>query len=431
MQGEPISVLILGGGGREHAIATALLASPSVGRLYAAPGSDAMAAGGVEVIAADASNADEITHICSSKHIDLVVCGPEAPLAAGVGDALRAAGVAFFGPGASGARLESSKVFAKSFMARHGVPTAPFDICESVEQCRAAIARRQPPFVIKADGLAAGKGVFLPDDAAEAESICAELIERKKLGGAGDKIVIEDFTHGRELTLFALTDGDAFEILPPSRDHKRVFDGDKGPNTGGMGAYSPVAVPDGFVELAVGRVLRPTLAGLKADGIDYRGVLYMGLMITPEGGVSVVEYNARFGDPETQVVLPLYDGDIGAAMYAAACGRLRAHIGGESRIVRPNGCALGVVLASGGYPGSFAKGHVISGLDLDTPEVIVIHSGTKRSGDDFVTNGGRVLTVVGRGATFDEARARAYARAERIAFADMHMRSDIGWSEGK
>lgn len=415
------NVLILGGGGREHAIATALSRSKVVGDIHAAPGNPGMK--GVSLHAASPTDAEAILELCRKNDIGLVISGPEAPLVAGIGDALRREGVAFFGPGSAGAALEGSKIFAKEFMSRHGVPTASFDVCRSVDECVAAIAKRKPPFVIKADGLAAGKGVFLPDDRAEAERICRDLIEGHSLGDAGAKIVVEDFTEGRELTLFAITDGERYVTLEPSRDHKRAFDGDKGPNTGGMGAFAPVSVPDGSVERAIREVLEPTLAGLRAEGIEYRGVLYMGLMITPDGSPSVVEYNVRFGDPEAQAVLPLYAGDLGEAMLAAAHGRLAAGKVGSSR------CSLGVVIASDGYPGEFKKGFKIDGLDADIPDTYVFHSGTKLDGGDIVTNGGRVLTAVGVGATFAEARERAYARVRSIKFEGMRYRNDIGWSE--
>ncbi|MDL2264142.1 phosphoribosylamine--glycine ligase [Synergistaceae bacterium OttesenSCG-928-I11] len=435
MNDKKINVLILGGGGREHAIARSLRASEifgAAGELHCAPGNPGMEA---TLHAIDPCDAEAVLRISREHAIGLVVAGPEAPLVAGVGNRLRESGIPFFGPGASGAMLEGSKIFAKNFMQRHGVPTALFDVCETLDDCRAALAKRKPPYVIKADGLAAGKGVFLPDTEAEALAICDDLLNKKILGEAGSRLVIEDFMRGRELTVFAITDGTSYRLLAPSRDHKRAYDGDKGPNTGGMGAYAPVRIPDGFLDTVVRCVLEPTLAGLKKDGIDYRGVLYMGLMILPpdegetEPYVSVVEYNVRFGDPETQVVLPLYAGDLGVAMLAAAEGRLR-----EVPKCGNDGHALGVVLASGGYPGPFEKNFPIEGLDkeLDAkiPGTSVFHSGTKRDASGrIVTAGGRVLTVVGTGATFNEARDRAYERVRAISFEHMHYRNDIGWSE--
>jgi phosphoribosylamine--glycine ligase len=377
-------------------------------------------------------DADAVSALCREREIGLVVVGPEAPLVAGVADGLRGAGILVFGPGADGARLEGSKAFAKDFMRRHGVPTAPFSICRVIEECESAIASRTPPFVIKADGLAAGKGVFLSDDPEDANRICAVLLNGKRFGDAGRVIVIEDYLPGRELTVFAVTDGKSFILLPPSRDHKRAYDGESGPNTGGMGAYAPVALPDGLMERVIGEVLGPTLAGLASEGVDYRGVLYMGLMLSGEGDdtrISVVEYNVRFGDPEAQAVLPLLRGDFGLAVRLAAEGRLS-----ECPPIESGGYALCVVLASGGYPGDFMKGITITGLDdrLDLDGARVFHSGTAGDGKgNIVTNGGRVLSVVGMGDTLEDARASAYDRIGNIHFNNMHYRRDIGWSELK
>lgn len=418
---EKIKILLLGGGGREHAIAHFLLRSEMTDELHAAPGSDAMIGAVRHMI--DPCDSGAVVSLCKSLGVGLVVCGPEAPLVARVGDAVRAAGIPFFGPSGDAAMLEGSKVFAKTFMERHGIPTAKFDVCETLDQCRAAIARRSAPYVIKADGLAAGKGVYLPDDPCEAERICADMIEGRSLGDAGARIVIEDFTAGSELSVFAVTDGTRSIILPPARDHKRALDGDRGPNTGGMGAFAPVTIPDGYLSLVRERVLAPTLAGLREEGRLYRGVLYMGLMIT-ESGPSVIEYNARFGDPETQAVLPLVDGDLGAMMLDAANGCLE-----RDETISDSRSALCVVAASGGYPGKYATGAVISGLDGEEDGSMIFHSGTKRVGGGYVTSGGRVLTVVGVGSTFAEAKSRAYGRIGRISFDGMHYRKDIGWSE--
>jgi phosphoribosylamine--glycine ligase len=349
---------------------------------------------------------------------------------AGVADALRGAGVPVFGPGRDGARLEGSKAFSKSFMKRHGIPTAPFDICRTLGECARALGRREPPYVIKADGLAAGKGVFLPERKAEALNVCCELLEGRALGDAGRAIVTEDYLPGRELTVFAVTDGKSYRILPPSRDHKRIYDGDKGPNTGGMGAYSPVALPVGLMDRVAKEVLEPTLAGLAAENTDYRGVIYMGLMLREENGgvkISVVEYNVRFGDPETQAVLPLMSGDFGSLALKTALGELE-----DCPETVFSGCALCVVLAAGGYPGEFKKGAEMSGLDRDAEfeDTYVFHAGTTVNGEGkIVSNGGRVLAATGVGPTFEVARERAYARASAIGFEGMHYRRDIGWSE--
>jgi len=375
-------------------------------------------------------DAEEVLSLCGAHEIGLIVVGPEAPLAAGISDRAREAGIAVFGPGTDGAKLESSKAFAKDFMRRHGIPTAPFDVCRTLEECETALSPRKPPFVIKADGLAAGKGVFLPQRIDEALAICGDLLSGELLGDAGRAIVIEDYLPGRELTVLAVTDGASYTLLPPSRDHKRACDGDKGPNTGGMGAYAPVKLPDGLLDRVADEVLKPTLAGLASEGIDYRGVLYLGLMLNDEDAetqISVVEYNVRFGDPEIQAALPLLKGDFGMLARAAADGTL-----GECPTVPNEGSALCVVLCSGGYPGGFTKGMKITGLANNGEDsgAYVFHSGTARDGEgNIVTSGGRVLSVVGTGKTFAEARERAYKRIETLRFDNMRCRSDIGWSE--
>ena len=425
----PADTLVLGGGGREHAIVRVLSESRATGHIHCAPGNPGIAAL-AETHALDICDGTAVTDFCLSRGIDLVVTGPEAPLVTGVADALRGAGVPVFGPGKDGARLEGSKAFAKSFMKRHGIPTAPFDICRTPGECGRAIERREPPYVIKADGLAAGKGVFLPERKAEAFDVCRELLEGRALGDAGRAIVVEDYLPGRELTVFAVTDGKSYRILPPSRDHKRAYDGDRGPNTGGMGAYSPVALPGGLMDKIAEEVLKPTLSGLAAENVVYRGVIYMGLMLREERDgvkISVVEYNVRFGDPEAQAMLPLLSGDFGYLTLKTALGELE-----ECPETLFSGHALCVVLAAGGYPGKFEKGAEISGLDRDAEfeDTYVFHSGTAINGEGkIISNGGRVLAVTGVGPTFESARQKAYARAGAIRFEGMHYRRDIGWSE--
>ncbi|MDR1510974.1 MAG: phosphoribosylamine--glycine ligase [Synergistaceae bacterium] len=425
----PADTLVLGGGGREHAIARMLSESRATGRVHCAPGNPGIAAL-AETHALDIRDGTAVTDFCLSHDIDLVVIGPEAPLTAGVADALRGAGIPVFGPGRDCARLEGSKVFAKSFMKRHGIPTAPFDICRALGECERAIERREPPYVIKADGLAAGKGVFLPEHKAEALGICRELLEGRALGDAGRAIVLEDYLPGRELTVFAVTDGKSYRVLPPSRDHKRIYDGDKGPNTGGMGAYSPVALPAGLMDKVADEVLKPTLSGLAAENVPYRGVIYMGLMLREERDgvkISVVEYNVRFGDPEAQAVLPLLSGDFGLLALKTALGELE-----ECPETVFSGHALCVVLAAGGYPGEFKRGAEIFGLDRDAEfeGTYVFHAGTAVNGEGkIVSNGGRVLAATGVGPTFESAKERAYARASAIRFDGMYYRRDIGWSE--
>jgi phosphoribosylamine--glycine ligase len=405
--------------------------SEAIGRIYCAPGNPGIASL-AETRELDIRDPAAVTDFCRSRGIDLVIVGPEAPLVAGVPDALREAGILAFGPGKDGARLEGSKAFSKSFMKKYGIPTAPFDICRAPDECARAIESREPPYVIKADGLAGGKGVFLPEQRDDALAVCRDLLESRALDGAGRVVVIEDYLPGLELTALAVTDGESFRLLPPSRDHKRIYDGDKGPNTGGMGAYAPVTLPAGVMARVAEEILKPTLAGLAAENIDYRGAIYLGLMIGGSGDetkISVVEYNARFGDPETQAILPLISGDFGALALAAASGRL-----GECPEIEYSGNSLCVVLASGGYPGEFARGAEIHGLDSagESADTYVFHAGTARAANGeggIVSNGGRVLSVTGIGPTFETARERAYARVRGISFAGMSYRSDIGWSE--
>lgn len=418
-----MKILVLGGGGREHAVVHALSKSELTTRLHCCPGNP-----GIEKLAVchdgDPCNPREMLSLAKSLGVGLVFIGPEAPLVAGTSDALRGAGIPVVGPDSSGARLEGSKAFSKQFMAKYGIPTSPFDCCANIEECERALSKRSAPYVVKADGLAAGKGAFLPDTLEEALEICRMMLGEKKLGHAGDIIVIEDFVPGVETTVLALTDGKTSRILPSSQDHKRVFDGDKGGNTGGMGAYSPVPwVDEAFQKKVMDEILTPTLKGLEAENIPFRGVIYAGLMVKPDGGVSVIEYNVRLGDPEAQVVLPAFNGDFGKAALACALGKLAD----VEWPVEQHLAALGVVMASGGYPDSFEKGYEITGLDKGMPDTFVYHAGTAKDADGrIITSGGRVLTVVGISGTLQEARDLAYSRARTIGFKNAHYRNDIG-----
>lgn len=418
-----INVLVLGGGAREHAIAWALSRSSVVGEVHAAPGNPGMA--GVLLHSVASLSPEEILSIVEGEDIGLVVVGPEAPLVAGIADALRERGLLVFGPGASGARLEGSKSFAKGFMERYGIPTAPWTLCTTVEEAQEALLRRQPPYIVKADGLAAGKGVVVSMSMEEALGAAKGMLEEGILGAAGKKIVIEDGLTGDELTVLVVTDGTSYRMLPPSQDHKRVFDGDEGPNTGGMGAYSPVPWVGKDLLGRIGReIVEPTLEGLEKEGIPYCGVLYFGLMVDSIGQPRVIEYNVRFGDPEAQVVLPVLEGDFGELLHACCEGRLEDFPWRE-----PTKWAADVVLASGGYPGPFGKGKVISGLrEADgRDDILIFHGGTSRSPEgEIVTSGGRVLSVVGLGTTLEEAVSKAYEEVERIAFDGVHYRRDIG-----
>ena len=417
-----MKVMVLGGGGREHAVVHAFSKSKITTGLHCCPGNPGIAKL-AECHAGDPCRPAEMTALCSKLGIELVFVGPEAPLVAGTADALRDAGILVMGPGASGARLEGSKAFSKQFMKRHGIPTSDFDLCTNLEECKAALSKRSAPFVVKADGLAAGKGAFLPDTFDEAVSICRMMLEEQKLGAAGNLIVVEDYVPGMEMTVLAFTDGKSVRILPSSQDHKRALDGDKGNNTGGMGAYSPVPwVDDKLIRKITDEILTPTVNGLKEDGVPFIGVIYAGIMIKPDGSLSVLEYNVRLGDPEAQVVLPAFGGDFGEVVAACAAGRLAdAEWPGAACV------ALGVVMASGGYPGAFEKGLEITGADEEDENTFVYHAGTKINAQGkLVTNGGRVLTVVGMADDLKTARDLAYARVGKIHFDKCHFRNDIG-----
>lgn len=417
-----MNVLVLGNGGREHAIVHAITKSSEKVELHSAPGNP-----GIAQLAtchhANITSTEEVLALCKKLRIELVVIGPEAPLVSGVTDSLRSNGIFVFGPGKSGAQLEGSKAYAKRFMSRYGIPTAAFDICETLEECDLALGKRTPPYVIKADGLASGKGVFLPDSLAEARIICQNLIHKRSLGDAGATLVIEDFSPGTELTLLAMTDGHSALMLPPSQDHKRAFDGDKGPNTGGMGAYAPVPwVTEELLNKIRTQILYPTLAGLKQEGIPYCGVLYMGLMLFPNGDLSLLEYNVRMGDPETQAVLPLFAGDFFRAILACCQGDLHNF---HTQPVQQT--TLGVVLASKGYPEAPEAGYVIHGLDHPLNNAYVYHAATQEGADkQLYTSGGRVLTVVGMGENLKKAHEAAYSAVQGIRFEGMHFRKDIG-----
>lgn len=416
-------ILVLGGGGREHAVVHALSKSELKPDLHCCPGNPGIAKLAI-CHAGDPCDPQAMLSLAKTLGIDFVFIGPEAPLVAGTSDTLRRAGIPVMGPDSSGARLEGSKAFSKQFMAKYGVPTSDFDCCTNLDECRKALQKRTAPYVVKADGLAAGKGAFLPDTLEEALNICEMMLKEKTLGHAGDVIVIEDFVPGVETTVLALTDGKTARILPSSQDHKRVFDGDRGGNTGGMGAYSPVPwVDNAFQKRVMDEILTPTLRGLETENIPFRGVIYAGLMVKPDGGINVIEYNVRLGDPEAQVVLPAFEGDFGKVALACARGELEeaAWPSSQQRV------ALGVVMASGGYPDSFEKGFEITGLDEEMPGTFVYHAGTSTDAQGkTVTSGGRVLTVVGIAATLQKARDLAYVRTGKIAFKDAHYRNDIG-----
>ncbi|MGC5047904.1 phosphoribosylamine--glycine ligase [Micrococcus porci] len=412
-----MKILVLGNGGREHALLRALSRDPQVGELHAAPGNAGMADAAV-LHPVTATDPEAVVALARDLAVDLVVVGPEAPLAAGVSDALREAGFAVFGPSQAAAQLEASKAFAKEVMAAAGVPTAGARVCATEAEVDAALTAFGAPHVVKDDGLAAGKGVVVTSDRA------AALDHARACLSAGGTVVIEDFLDGPEVSLFVLCDGEHAVPLTPAQDFKRIHDGDAGPNTGGMGAYTPLEwLPEGFVDEVMERVARPVLAEMSRRGTPFAGVLFIGLAVT-ENGPEVIEFNVRFGDPETQSVLARLETPLGGLLADAAAGRL----GADRELRWSDDVAVDVVLASAGYPASSRSGDVIAGLEdaLALEGVDVLHAGTARNEDgDVVTAGGRVLAVVGRGATLAQARERAYAGVAKIRFDGAHHRTDI------
>ena len=436
-----MKILVIGSGGREHAIVSALSKSKIFAArddvkkyLHSAPGNS-----GIARIAqchpANINAPDEILALCKKFEIELAIVGPEESLIVGVSDILRDNGIKVLGPGAKGAKLEGSKSFSKQFMVKNGIPTADFDICTTLPQCKEALVKRQRnhPFIIKADGLAAGKGVFLPDSYDEAYDVCSNLLERHFLGDAGHTLVIEDFVEGKELTVLAMTDGENAILLEPSQDHKRVYDGDKGPNTGGMGVYTPVKWADeALLSKIRTQVLTPTLEGLKKEGISYCGIIYLGLMLKPDGELCLLEYNSRFGDPETQAVLPIFNGDFGEAVLSCCNGTLGEYGKNYSLAsLSESGkkSSVCVVLTSGGYPGFFAPGKRIEGISEaeEMPGVEIYQAGSKADTEgNIMTSGGRVLSVTAIADDIESARAIAYEAVGKIKFEKMHYRTDIG-----
>jgi phosphoribosylamine--glycine ligase len=416
-----VNVLVVGGGGREHALAWALARDPAVDTLVASPGN-----AGIEDVARcvpiQASDVDGIVALVEAESIDLTVVGPEAPLVAGLVDALEARGRRAFGPAAAGARIEGSKAWAKELLLRHGIPTGRAEITDDVTRALIMIDAFEPPYVIKADGLAAGKGVVVTADRQEAVEAVESMLVDRAFGPAGDRVLIEEHLQGREVSVLALTDGEGVLPLEPAQDFKRALDGDRGPNTGGMGAFSPVpAIDDVTGRRITDEILEPTIAALAAEGVPYRGVLYAGLMLTAEGP-KVLEFNARFGDPEAQAVLPRLDSDLAELLMACVEGRL-----GEAKVAwSPESCVT-VVLSSGGYPGPYRTGLPIEGLGAagKSDRVAIFHAGTARRDGRVVTAGGRVLAVSALGTDLADARARAYRAASLVSFEGAHRRSDI------
>ena len=412
-------VLVIGSGGREHALVWKLRQSPRVSRVYAAPGNGGMAEG-AECLPLSATAVAELVRFAEEEGIDLTVVGPEAPLLSGLVDRFEKRGLKVFGPRREAARIEGSKRFAKELMARHGIPTARFRAFTDAAEAKRYVREQGAPIVVKADGLAAGKGVVVARTVEEAEEAVRQAMEERVFGAAGEEVVIEECLFGQEMSLMAFVDGETVRPMEPAQDHKPVFDGDRGPNTGGMGAYSPVPqISREVVRQAVDEILKPTARALAEEGIHYRGVLYAGLMITPEGP-KVIEFNARFGDPEAQVILPRLESDLAEILLAAAEGRLA-----EVEIRWKEEAAVCVVMASEGYPGSYRTGLPIRGLPEPAGDRIVFHAGTRREGDRIVTAGGRVLGVTALGSDLAEARNKAYDAVESIRFQGAHFRRDI------
>jgi len=413
-----MKILVIGPGGREHALAWKLAQSPKASLIFS---SNAAAAGcKVKYNTADLGNNDKVLAFCKAENIDFIVIGPEAPLAAGLADDLKAAGFKVFGAVKAGARLEFSKDYSKAFMQKYGIPTAAYKSFTDIAAAQKYIETLQPPVVIKADGLAAGKGVRICATQQEAQACITDFMSLGTLGASGSKVVVEEFLEGREASVMAFVDGQSYKILPVSRDHKRLLDKDQGPNTGGMGVYSPVKdITAADMDFIKQNVFDKTLAGLKAENIDYCGIIYAGIMKGAKG-INVLEFNCRFGDPETQAVLPLLKNDLLEIMLACANKKLK-----DIDIQTSAGAAACVVLAGKDYPQSASKGVEIKGLN-EVKEALVFHAGTKPADGKIYTNGGRVLGVVGLGADIKEARAKAYGEIKKINFEGMQYRHDIG-----
>lgn len=422
-----MKVLVIGGGGREHAVCMKLKESKLVDALLCAPGNAGIAQMAKCVPGVKATDVEAIVKLAKDEQVDFVCVTPDDPLALGCVDALEAAGIAAFGPSAYAAQMESSKIFSKNLMKKYGIPTAASETFEDMDEALAYLDTQKAPIVVKADGLALGKGVIVAQTMEEAKAAVVDMMQGGRFGKSGARVLIEECMFGREVTVLCFCDGKTIVPMRASQDHKRVFDGDLGPNTGGMGAFAPSPLyTEELAKRTMEEILVPTLQAMNAEGFTFKGVLYVGLMLT-EQGPKVVEYNARFGDPETQAVLPLLDSDLMEIMMAVREQRLS-----ELDIRWKNQAAACIVLASGGYPGAYESGKTITGLqEAAQAGATVYHAGTKRSGEDFVTAGGRVLGVTALGDTLKEAVDSAYAAARNIHFDGVHMRSDIGSKDCK
>ncbi|WP_338590818.1 phosphoribosylamine--glycine ligase [Paenibacillus sp. Y5S-9] len=415
-----MDILVVGGGGREHAIIWALAKSPKVDKIHCAPGNAGIAQL-AECHAIAVNEFDKLTALAVELKVGLVVIGPDDPLADGIVDAFDSTGIPVFGPRRNAAEIEGSKTFMKDLLHKYNIPTAAYEKFDNYEQAQAYLNEQAIPVVIKADGLAAGKGVTVAYSREEADQALRSIMVDKVFGEAGAKVIIEEFLAGQEMSILAFVDGETVRPMAAAQDHKPVFDNDQGPNTGGMGTYSPLPhIPASIIEEAVETIIKPTAKAMVSEGRPFQGVLFAGLMISPDGKPKTIEFNARFGDPETQVVLPRLKSDLFDIFWATVHGKLA-----DIEIEWSDEAAVCVVLASGGYPGPYAKGVVIEGLD-QVDNAVVFHAGTARSeAGDWVTNGGRILGVVGLGADIAEARNKAYEQAELIHFDGKHQRTDI------
>lgn len=415
-----MKILVVGSGGREHAIVWKLSQSPRVEKIYCAPG-NAGISGLAECVDIGAEDLEKIRDFAVEKKIDMAVIGPEVPLSMGITDLLQEAGIRVFGPDRNCSQLEGSKAFTKAFLMRHNIPTAGYKEYTDEKELLDDIGIFGYPMVIKADGLAAGKGVIIAEDEEAARAGIEEIMGEKRFGSAGDLVLVEECLTGVEASMLCFVDGNVIVPMESAQDYKRIFDGDKGPNTGGMGSYSPSLLFNSEVEAQIReQILEPTINGFKEDGLDFHGVLFIGLMLS-EDGPKVIEFNNRFGDPETQSVLMRLDTDLADIFDACIDGTLA-----DLEIKWSEKRAVTVVLASGGYPGDYEKGKVITGLEDVDDDVVVFHAGTKYDNGNIVTSGGRVLGVTATGATNDEARARAFENVKRISFEGAHFRNDIG-----
>ena len=423
--GQDLKILVIGGGAREHTIVWKLAQSPHTTELFAAPGNAGTARIARNLDIKD-TDIESLSQAVKKEGIGLVVVGPEAPLAAGVVDHFQALGVPVFGPDKRAAEIESSKVFSKELMEKYDIPCAESVAFSDYEEAKRYVGQQSPPIVIKADGLAAGKGVVVAESVSQASETLTGFMEEKSLGASGDRVVIEEHLSGREMSVFVFTDGRTVLPLAYACDYKRVFDGDKGLNTGGMGSYSPPEFLDQkLAETVQGTIMRPAIKAMTDEGRPYRGVLYGGLMITDEGP-KVIEFNARLGDPETQVVLPLLETDLVEIILAVINGELD-----RTKISLRDGACVGVAMASGGYPGSYQTGYPVTGLDDLDENILVFHAGTKLTGNgQVVTGGGRILTVVAGGRTLADAREKVYSNIPRIHFEGAHYRRDIADIKG-